>query len=97
MGINGDNTKQAFGIQVTFILKIKLHKYFFKQNLTISLATDGSILSWCYTGNLDTYATTKEPKKKVCTINNQNENQKLGMQVTFILKINLEMYIFIKM
>ena len=28
-GINGQNIKQAIGIQVTFILKIKLEKYSF--------------------------------------------------------------------
>ena len=35
------------------------------------------------------YATTKELKKNAFTINSQNINQEIGIQVTFILYINL--------
>ena len=40
------------------------------------------------------YATAKELMKKVFTANSHNKNQKIGIQVTFILEIKLQKYIF---
>ena len=42
--LNSENTKQAIGITVTFILENKLQKYIFKQKVTIFPAADAFIL-----------------------------------------------------
>ena len=39
------------------------------------------------------YARAKEQKQKVCTINSQNKNQEIGVQVTLISEIKSQMYI----
>ena len=44
--------KQAIGIQLPFLLKIKLEKYIF-------LAANASFLDPCWNGNVHTYAMTK--------------------------------------
>ena len=41
------------------------------------------------------YAMAKELMKKVFTANSHNKNQKIGIQVTFILEIKLQKYIFL--
>ena len=45
--VNSQNTKQGIGIQLTFILEIKLQKYIFYQNITIFLVADAFILHLC--------------------------------------------------
>ena len=41
------------------------------------------ILNLFYDWNIHTYVTTKEQKKKAFTINTQNKNQEIGIQLTF--------------
>ena len=53
-----------------------------------------SILNLYYDGDVHTYAVDEEPRKKVLTINSQNKNQEIGIQLTFILKINPQKFIF---
>ena len=42
------------------------------------------------------YTTNKELKKKEFTIKSQNINQAIGIQLTMVLEINLQKYIFNK-
>ena len=66
------NIKQPIGIQLTFMLEIKIEKYIFRQNMTMFLVADMSFLNQCYDVNVHTYATTKELKSKAFTANCQN-------------------------
>ena len=45
---------------------------------------------------MHTYVTTEELKKKAFTVNSQNIKQPIVIQVTFILEVKLQKYIFIK-
>ena len=45
--VNSQSIKQAIGIQMTFLLEIKLQKYILKQIITIFLAASVSLLSTC--------------------------------------------------
>ena len=62
--------------------------------MTIFLVSNVSFLNPCYDGNVDTYVTIKQLKKKAFTINSQNIDQEIDIQVTFILQIKLQKYIF---
>ena len=93
---NKQNKTQGIGIQVTFILEIKLHKYLFNQNITISSASEASILNWCQDGYVNKYATTNELKIKELKVSSWNIKPAIGIQDTFILEINLQKYIFSK-
>ena len=53
--------------------------------MTTFPATDLSIFSPWLDVNVHTYATTKEPRKKVSAKNSYNKNQEIGIQVTSIL------------
>ena len=66
----------------------------FSQNMTVFSATYAWILNHSYDGNMRTYVTTKELKMKEFTINSQDINQAIGIQVTAVLEIKLQMYIF---
>ena len=59
--------KQAIGIQLPFLLKIKLEKYIF-------LAANACFLDPCWNGNVHTYAMTKQLQIKAFTTNSQNMN-----------------------
>ena len=54
-----------------------------------------SILYPCYDGNVHLYATTKQLEKNAFTINSQNTNQEICIQVTFSLEIKLQKYVFL--
>ena len=43
---------------------------------------------------MHTYATTKELEKKAFTVKCQNVKQAIGIQLTFVLEIELEKYVF---
>ena len=62
--------------------------------MAVSSATYLFILNTCYDWNGHAYATTKELKKKAFAKNNQNKNQEISIQVTFILESKLQKYIF---
>ena len=62
--------------------------------MTILLAANVSFLNPCQDGNVHTYATTKELKKKEFKAKEQNIKQTIGIQVTLILEIKLQKYIF---
>ena len=92
--INSNNIKEGIGIQVTFLLEIKLQKehskvWQFIQLLTCLFSTLFRMRMWIHMPRL-------KKKKKVCTINSYNKNQEIGTQVTIILEIKHQMYIFIK-
>ena len=59
--------------------------------MTIFPGIDLPLLNPSQGANVHTYAKAKEPKKKVCTINSQNKNREIDMQVTFILEIKIHM------
>ena len=61
--------------------------------MTVLLASYASILDPCYDGNMYTYATTKELKKRNYTINSQNITQE-NIHVTFMLEMKLQKYVF---
>ena len=56
--------------------------------MSLYSATSASILIPSQNGNVHGYATTNELKKKAFTIYSKNINQEIGIQVTFIFKIN---------
>ena len=87
--INSQNINLAICIKVTFISENKLQKkkHIFQKNKTVFSEIYASILSPCWGGNVHTYATTQELKKKAFRLNSQNIKQKFGVQVTFILEI----------
>ena len=58
--------------------------------MTISSATDLSILKSCYDGNMHTYVKTWELKQKPFTVNSENIKQAIAIQVTFILENKLQ-------
>ena len=62
--------------------------------MTIFIATNLVFLNPCYDGNLYTFATTKELKKKAFALNIQNVKQVIGIQVTFMLEIKSQKYTF---
>ena len=62
--------------------------------MAVSSATYLFILNTCYDWNGHAYATTKELKKKAFAKNNQNKNQEISIQVTFILESKLQKCIF---
>ena len=62
--------------------------------MTVFLVAYASFLKSCKDGNVHTYATTKELKKKTFTINSLNINQEISIQVTFIFDINSLKHIF---
>ena len=74
----------------------KLQKEHFFAKYDCFLATYASILNPCSDGNVRTYASTKELKQKVFTINSQHIKQEIDLRVTFMLIINVENYIFSK-
>ena len=93
--VNNQNIKQATGIQVTFILGNKLQKehYFsniwrFFQRLTRPFSTLVKMGMWIR------MTWPKSCKRRQFTTISQNKNQKTGIQVTFILEIKLQKYIF---
>ena len=51
-------------------------------------------LNLCWDGNGYTYATNKEPKKKAFVVNGKGINQAVGIQVTIMLEIKLQKFIF---
>ena len=61
--------------------------------MTVFSAYYASILDPCLDGNMRTYATTKELTKKEFTINIENINQAIGVQVTIILELKLQKYV----
>ena len=50
---------------------------------------------WTY-GNMRTYATIKELKKKGFTLKDKSMKEAIGIQVTFMLEIKVQKYIFNK-
>ena len=94
--VNRENIKQTIAVQVTFILKKKLSNYIFYQNLAIFSATYVSNLNPCYDGNVHPYATTQKLKKKGSALKGRNIKEATGIQVTFMLEIEIQKYIFSK-
>ena len=45
--LNSENIKETIGIQFIFMLKIKLQKYIFWENMTFFLAANISFLNTC--------------------------------------------------
>ena len=86
--------KQRIGIQVTFILEIKLQKYiFFYQNTSIFFLTMRlfePLLGW---HSASVYHDLRT-KKKEFTLKSDNLEGTIDIQVTFSLEIKLEKYIF---
>ena len=58
--------------------------------MTIFLAANAYFLNTCQNGNVHTYATTQELKKKEFTLNSKNMKQEIGLQLTFHLDIEIE-------
>ena len=92
--INSNNIKEGIGIQVTFLLEIKLQKEHSKVWQFIQLLT--CLFSTLFRMRMCIRMPRLKKKKKVCTINSHNKNQEIGTQVTNILEIKHQMYIFIK-
>ena len=81
--------KQTTDTQVTLILENKLQNEHFQENVTTFLPTYRFTLNLCQDSNVHRYAVIQELKEKAFAINSQNIKQQIGIQVTFILKINL--------
>ena len=78
--VNSQNIKQEIDIQVTFIFENKALKVHFLANYEDFCAANVSFLKPCQDG--------------IYTMISQNIYQEIGIQVTFILEIKLEKYIF---
>ena len=80
--INSRHTKQAIGVQVTFITEKKFQKQSFVFSVTFAF-----ILNLYQDGNVHMYATTKELKKISFKVNSRNIKQTFGKQVAIIFEI----------
>ena len=76
------------------MLEIKLQKYPSFANYHRFVAANVSFLKLCWDGDVPTYATNKKLKKKEFQATGENIKQIIVIQVTFILEIKLEKYIF---
>ena len=62
--------------------------------MTIFLAANVLFLNPSYDGNVYRYATSKELKKKAFRAKGEDIKQTIGIQLSFILEIKLQKYIF---
>ena len=53
-------------------------------------------MTTCYDENMNTYATTYKLRRKAFTVNSQNIKQAYGIQLSFVLEINLQKEEFIE-
>ena len=81
-------------IQVTFSFEIKLQKYIFFAKYDHFSTASVPFSNPCYDRNVHTYAMTKEARRKAFNAKGENIKQTSAIQVTFILEIKLQKYIF---
>ena len=87
--------KEEIGTQVNFMLQIHLQKYVFQQNMTTILAANVYFLNSCQDGNVHTYATAQELKKKGFKFEKQEyESSNCHTIDLKYLEINLQKHVF---
>ena len=85
--------KQGIGIQVTFILEIKLQKYIFFSKYVyffLTMRHFETLLGWHSASVYHNLST----KKKGFTLKSDNLEGTIDIQVAFSVEIKLEKYIF---
>ena len=84
--------KEAIGIQVTFMLEIKIQKYIFSKFWALFQRL---MSTFCTTIRMGIYIRMPQPKIKIIknkslAVNSQNIKQEMGIQVTFISEKKLQ-------
>ena len=94
--VKTQNIKHVIGIKVTFLLEIKLQKYFCLAKYDHFSVVIFPFWTSIRKGMCMQMPGLKQLEKNAFKINSQNINQEICLQVTFTLEMKLQKYIFFR-